>query len=88
MARQKYQTRLPADMAEKVDEYRDEHDISQAEAVRRLIDAGLEVERDDGEIVDTRDMAEARVGENVRLAGGVLIALMLAFLVLAEVGVV
>ena len=88
MPREKYQTRLPADMAEKVDEYRDEHDISQAEAVRRLIDAGLEVERDDGEIVDTRDMAEARVGENVRLAGGVLIALMLAFLVLAEVGVV
>jgi len=88
MPRQKYQTRLPADMAEKVDEYRDEHDISQAEAVRRLIDAGLEVERDDGEIVDTRDMAEARLNENVRLAGGVLIALMLAFLVLAEVGIV
>ena len=88
MPREKYQTRLPADMAEKVEEYRDEHDISQAEAVRRLIDAGLEVERDDGEIVDTRDMAEARLNENVRLAGGVLIALMLAFLVLAEVGIV
>ena len=44
MAREKYQTRLAADMAEKVDEYKDELDISQAEAIRRLIEAGLEAE--------------------------------------------
>lgn len=87
MAREKYQTRLPADTAEKVDEYRDEADISQAEAVRRLIEAGLEVERDDGEITDTRDMATARMNETVRLAGGALIGLMVLLLLLLEVSV-
>lgn len=86
MARQKYQTRLPADMAEKVDEYRDEHDISQAEAVRRLIDAGLEVERDDGEIIDTRGMATARMNETARTAGGAMIGVMVLLLLLLEVG--
>ena len=88
MAREKYQTRLPADMAEKVDEYRDKNDISQAEAVRRLIQSGLEVERDDGEIVDTRDMAEARINERARQSGGILMLLMLGFLTAAEVGAI
>lgn len=87
MAREKYQTRLPADMAEKVDEYKDEHDISQAEAVRRLIETGLEVERDDGEILDTREMATARANETVRAAGGALIGLMVLLLLLLEVGI-
>lgn len=50
MPKKKYQTRLPADTAEDVDEYRDEHEISQAEAVRRLVSAGLKAEADgDGE---------------------------------------
>lgn len=87
MPREKYQTRLPADMAEKVDEYKDENDISQAEAVRRLIEAGLEVEREDGEILDTRDMATARANETVQTAGGALIAVMVLLLLLLEVGV-
>jgi hypothetical protein len=86
MPRQKFQTRLPADMAEKVDEFQDEHDISQAEAVRRLIDAGLEVERDDGEILDTRDMAEARYNGTARTALGALIGVMVFLLLLLEVG--
>jgi hypothetical protein len=73
-------------MAEKVDEFQDEHDISQAEAVRRLIDAGLEVERDDGEIIDTRGMATARMNETARTAGGAMIGVMVLLLLLLEVG--
>jgi predicted phage tail protein len=40
----RYQTRLDADHAERVDQYRDDHDLTQAEAVRRLILTGLDVE--------------------------------------------
>lgn len=40
--RQRYQTRLDPDDAAAVDEYQEKHDISQAEAVRRLIQDGLE----------------------------------------------
>lgn len=86
MPQDRYQTRLPADDAERVDDYVENRDISQAEAVRRLIRAGLEVERDDGEIVDTRDMATAGVNERARQSGTVLMLLMLGFLTAAEVG--
>jgi len=41
MPNPKYQTRLPADQAERVDEYAEERNISNAEAVRRLIVSGL-----------------------------------------------
>lgn len=44
MPRPRYQTRLDADHAERVDDYATEHDISQSEAVRRLIVAGLDAE--------------------------------------------
>jgi predicted phage tail protein len=40
----RYQTRLDADHAERVDQYRDDHDLTQAEAVRRLILTGLDIE--------------------------------------------
>jgi cell division protein FtsX len=43
----RYQTRLPADDAERVDEYVEANDVSQAEGVRRLIRAGLEAESQD-----------------------------------------
>lgn len=88
MAREKYQTRLPADMAEKVDEYKDENDISQAEAVRRLIDTGLKVERQDGELVDMSERSVARMNETARTAGGALIGLLVLFLALSEVGLI
>jgi hypothetical protein len=90
MPQDRYQTRLPADDAERVDDYVENRDISQAEAVRRLIRAGLEVERDDGEIVDTRDMATANVNERARqtvtLIMMVAVALMVAFLTIVEAG--
>jgi hypothetical protein len=47
MAQDRFQTRLPADDADRVEEYRAAHEISQAEAVRRLIRAGLEAEFQD-----------------------------------------
>jgi hypothetical protein len=43
----RYQTRLPADDAERVDEYVEANGVSQAEGVRRLIRAGLEAESQD-----------------------------------------
>jgi hypothetical protein len=88
VSRKKYQTRLASDRAEQVDEYMAEHDISQSEAVRRLVEAGLEVERDDGEITDTREMSTATMDERVRLAGGLLMLLSLVFLVVSEVGLI
>jgi hypothetical protein len=44
MAKKRYQTRLPADQAEQVDEYIEQRQISEAEGVRRLVLAGLEAE--------------------------------------------
>jgi len=88
MAREKYQTRLPADTAEKVNDYIEDREISQSEAIRRLVETGLEVERDDGEIIDTRDMATASINERARQSGGILMLLLLGFLTAAEVGLV
>lgn len=58
MARRKFQTRLADDTAEQVDEYIGELGISQAEGVRRLIQAGLEAEADDDDEDDTDDDTE------------------------------
>jgi metal-responsive CopG/Arc/MetJ family transcriptional regulator len=49
----KYQTRLPDDDADRVDEYLDEHEISQSEGVRRLIRAGLYNESRERDLDDT-----------------------------------
>jgi hypothetical protein len=47
VARDKVQTRLPADRAEEVYGFQEDRDISQAEAVRRLVYAGLEAVDED-----------------------------------------
>lgn len=88
MAREKYQTRLPADTAEQVNDYIEDREISQSEAIRRLVETGLEVERDDGEIIDTRDMATVNMNERARQSGTILMLLLLGFLTAAEVGLV
>lgn len=41
-------TRLPKDEADRVAEYADEREISEADALRRLIRAGLEAEQNTG----------------------------------------
>ena len=87
MGRERIQTRADADTLEQVEQYAEDKDISYSEAVRRLVRTGL-IEKGYREAEADGDMAEARLNENVRLAGGALIALMLAFLVLAEVGAI
>ena len=44
MSKEQFQTRLDSDMAERVEKYRDEHELTSAEAVRRLVAAGIEDE--------------------------------------------
>jgi len=41
MAREKVQTRCDSDTTDAIENYADEHDVSESEAVRRLIRAGL-----------------------------------------------
>ena len=52
MARKKYQTRLPADTADEVDEFIDEREISQAEGIRRLVESGLDAQDEPDEATD------------------------------------
>jgi len=47
-------SRLPEDVAARVEQYAEERNISQSEAVRRLLIAGLEREQLEDEIVDLR----------------------------------
>ena len=42
MAKRQYQTRLPDDTADQVDEYADRRNINRSEAVRRLVTEGVE----------------------------------------------
>ena len=44
MGRERIQTRADSDTVEQIENYRDERDISQSEAVRRLIRKGLRTE--------------------------------------------
>jgi hypothetical protein len=66
VARDRFQTRLPDDRAEKVYEFQEDRDVSQAEAVRRLLYAGLEAEADE----DEDDGAEADEDEKMAMADG------------------
>lgn len=53
----KVQTRIPADLKDRLDEYQEDRDISQADAVRRLVRVGLDREQQavpDGGAVMTR----------------------------------
>jgi len=52
MAKERYQTRLPADKAEQLEQFKNDRDISNAEAVRRLVARGLE-QTGDGQPAET-----------------------------------
>lgn len=60
MAKERYQTRLPADKAEELEQFKNDRDISTAEAVRRLVDRGLEQtgEGQPAETVDDLDSSQ------------------------------
>ena len=84
MPREKYQTRLPDDTAKRVDAYNAEHGISQAEGVRRLIQAGLEAEVEDD---DTDDENTYRAAQNATIYFLILAGLLTLNLV-ATLGVI
>jgi metal-responsive CopG/Arc/MetJ family transcriptional regulator len=87
MANPKYQTRLPNDDAERLDNFVDEHDISESEAVRRLVRTGLDVEDPDNDrYIDTDGMATASINQTAGQTGSILMLLMLGFLTAVEVG--
>ena len=71
MAQDRFQTRLPADDADRVEEYRAANEISQAEAVRRLIRAGLEAEWEDDDLGQLE-----RAGQTGTVMAVVLVALL------------
>lgn len=87
MARERIQTRADADTLEQVEQYAEEMDISYSEAVRRLVRTGL-IEKGYREAEAGGDeLAETRMNETARTAGGALIGLMVLLLLLLEVGV-
>lgn len=89
MPNEKFQTRLPDDTAEKVYEYMDEHNVSQSEAIRRLVERGLVVEAADGQLViGSEGEAVAGISPTVRLIGGATIGLMVLFIFISEVGLI
>jgi len=53
--REKYQTRLDSDDARAVESFQAEHDISQSEAVRRLIKDGLDAQDTDDDLDELRE---------------------------------
>jgi hypothetical protein len=82
MTRERIQTRDDPDVKEAVEDMADEKDISQSEAVRRLVRTGLAVKGYDV----PGGYSAARMNPTVRLIGGALIAIallaLLAFAVL------
>lgn len=60
VTKKQYQTRLDPDDAEAVEEYAEDHGVTDAEAVRRLIKAGLDVEQhdDDDDRLDPDEIRE------------------------------
>ncbi|OYR65173.1 hypothetical protein [Halorubrum ezzemoulense] len=86
MARERIQTRADADTHEQVEQYAEDRDISNSEAVRRLVRTGL-VEKGYRESeIDRDELAVAEYHQTARTAGGALIGLLVVFLTLSEVG--
>ena len=82
MGRERLQTRDDPDTIEQVEQYAADKDISQSEAIRRLIRTGLV----EAGYRDGPQLATARINETARTAGGVAIGLLVVFLTLSEVG--
>lgn len=58
MAKERYQTRLPADKAEQLEQFKKDRDISNAEAVRRMVNRGLEKTAAESQPAETADDLE------------------------------
>jgi len=80
MARERIQTRDDADVKAAVEQYADDADVSEAEAVRRLVRTGLAVEGYDSPAVapdEIEGYSKAEMNQYVRLIGGALVGLAL-----------
>jgi transposase len=88
MARERIQTRADADTLEQVEEYAEDKDISYSEAVRRLVRTGL-IEKGyrEAEADGETEYAEAHIAPLVREIGGAMIGVIVAVLLLVQVGV-
>jgi len=82
MARSRLQTRCDNDTIEQVEAYADEKDISQSEAVRRLIRTGL-VQKGHRS-PQAAGYVQANINRRARLIGGALIAILLLVLLVVQ----
>ena len=85
MAREKLQTRADPDTVEDVTSYAEEKGISEAEAVRRLLRAGIEAE---AHVIGAGSRSSASINETARTIGGALIGLGVLFLIVLELGLI
>ena len=82
MAREKLQTRADPDTVKDVRSYAEEKGISEAEAVRRLLRAGIEAE---AHVMGVGSRSVAKINETARIVGGAMIGAALAYLFMTAV---
>ena len=85
MARERIQTRADADTLNQVEQYAEDREISESEAVRRLVRAGL-IEKGYRD-AEAGELAAANIAAFVREVGGAMIGVIAAVLLLVELGV-
>lgn len=91
MPRELIQARADPDTIERVEAYAEERDISRSEAIRRLLREGLDSKAEASAVErlsNREDLSEAHMSDRVRLIGGALLALAIAFVLLQALGVV
>ena len=55
-------TKVPNDLSEQIEEYREEHDLNRSQAIRRLLEDGLDHEEQPQGIVVTKPAAVSLIG--------------------------
>ena len=55
-------TKVPNDLSEEIEQYREEYDLNRSQAIRRLLEDGLEHEEQPQGIVITKPAAVALIG--------------------------
>lgn len=90
MGRERIQTRADGDTVDQIENYREDHDVSNSEAMRRLIRRGLEAEGYRGEADDEipDGYAKAGINETTRIVGGTLIGVAGLLYLFAQLGVI
>jgi hypothetical protein len=98
MARERVQTRCDGDTADAIEQYGDDREISESEAVRRLLRIGLDAEGYDSPVsvgaenvkrlAEREGYATAEMSRLARTLGGALIGLAILAVLLASLGVI